>query len=971
MTALPIDLADQPTLLPPSAEPTIDGPTSAVLADPDALARGTIVSRYVVLQRIGVGGMGVVYAAYDPQLDRRVALKLLSRARSEDTQGRIRMLREAQAMARLTHPNVVAVHDVGEFDERTFIAMEFIAGPTIKAWLAAAPRSWRQVLSVFARAGRGLVAAHEVGLVHRDFKPENVLLTLDATDAVTRVLVTDFGLARDSSDRGETLRDAASIEDTVAFAGTPRYMAPEQFPQAGDRATGPWTDQFSFCVALYEALFGERPFEGTTVHDLGEAVVSGRVREPASRTGVPWRIRQAVLRGLRVDRSQRHPSMQALLAILEHDPARVRRGVVAGGLVVAAAVTAASVQLMFDPGTRKCERGAAEIESVWNEGRSETIAQAFGALSVPGAGSRWSTMAPNIDAHVAAWREMYVETCTATLVRGQQSGERMDARMRCLQDDRDGLDAVLAELGSVDDVMAQRLETMVLGLPSVDRCIDPRGPSFADLDADSLAAVEEGRRQLAVADARNIAGRYVAGITAADLALAAIDGVAVPELRGRILKVKGQLQNRAGESVLAEATLRAALSELAPVGAHEGAAEAWIELIFVVGDALSRPQEALAMQLAAELELAAMGGDAFLQRRLETVLGAVYAEAGKLDEAVAHHQAAIALGESSGASAPALLVLYGNYGNTLYDLGRYREALDAHQHAYDLAVRAYGDAHVQTSTDMMSVARDAEKLGEGEKARALYLRALSIREESLGRDSKGVGEILLNLGVLEYANNELAAAREHGQRALQIFEHRLGPDHVHVAIAHNHLGTVANAEHDGPTALAHYAEAIRIYTLRFGADHPKVAVPNSNAGNVLLDMGDYEAAIARYDRSLEIKTKALGPDHPGLAFECLDKARALIELERFDEAVAMAERGVGLREGVSFDPGELSTGYFVLAQALWAASSSGPAERTRALQLGRKALVIWRDSGIQDTTRLATYEAWLRERGGDLSLADG
>ncbi len=224
----------------------------------EALERGAAVGRYVILDRIGAGGMGVVYAAYDPELDRRVALKLLRTDRFA-APGHLRLLREAKALARLTHPNVVAVHDAGTFGDQVFVAMELVEGETLRQWLEAGARSWREVLDRLLAAGRGLAAAHAAGLVHRDFKPENVLLGRDG-----RVRVVDFGLAKALADAAEEPAApdsggelASPLTEWGAVLGTPAYMAPEQIRGIAADAR---SDQFSFCVALYEALYGERPF---------------------------------------------------------------------------------------------------------------------------------------------------------------------------------------------------------------------------------------------------------------------------------------------------------------------------------------------------------------------------------------------------------------------------------------------------------------------------------------------------------------------------------------------------------------------------------------------------------------------------------------------------------------------------------------------------------------------------------------
>ena len=283
--------------------------------------RGASFGRYVVLHEIGSGGMGVVYAAYDPELDRRVALKVLGEAAGTDT-GRARLIREAQTMARLSHPNVITVHDVGEVGGRLFIAMELVAGCDLKRWLEQT-RPWEDVLSVLIQAGRGLAAAHDQGLIHRDFKPANVLV---GDDGLVRVL--DFGLARrfgsvDEATAGDTGdHDLSSshhshteqLTRTGAIAGTPAYMSPEQ--HARGELDGK-SDQFSFCITAFEALFGERPFDGNGRMALMLQTTQGERRPVPRSTPVPTRISDAIIRGLEPKSSERWPDMQTLLQQLE------------------------------------------------------------------------------------------------------------------------------------------------------------------------------------------------------------------------------------------------------------------------------------------------------------------------------------------------------------------------------------------------------------------------------------------------------------------------------------------------------------------------------------------------------------------------------------------------------------------------------------------------------------------------------
>src|SRR6185369_13000787 len=313
----------------------------------------------------GSGAMGVVYGAYDPELDRRIAVKLLDGAvGSQEASARARLVREAKATARLAHPNVIAVHDVGVFEGRVFLAMEFLGGGTLRSWLSAAPRGWREVLEVFIAAGRGLLAAHRAGLVYRDFKPENVLLDRDG-----RPRVVDFGLAREAGDHGSNpgmvraaLLEAPSsvrnrldtLTGTGTVMGTPAYMAPEQFL---DEPTDERTDQFSFCVALYEALYGARPFGGDSVMQLLDNVTSGTPQPVPEDRDVPAWVRRAVMRGLAAEPGRRWPSMAPLIAALGNDPAvRNRRWAVAGVVVALVGATAAAGIAVVRDHHRELER---------------------------------------------------------------------------------------------------------------------------------------------------------------------------------------------------------------------------------------------------------------------------------------------------------------------------------------------------------------------------------------------------------------------------------------------------------------------------------------------------------------------------------------------------------------------------------------------------------------------------------------
>lgn len=354
--------------LDPLALTATAAPRDGAAAEPCAVPSS--IGRFRIEKQLGAGAMGVVYAAFDPDLERRVAVKVL-RAQQGDV-ARNRLLREARAMARLSHPNVVTVHEVGTSSDRDYVATELISGWNLAEWLRAAPRSKREIVDAFLAAGRGLAAAHEAGLVHRDFKPHNVLRSDEG-----RIVVTDFGLARASHEDEDLAPQpvtdsaidpgslASDLTRTGALVGTPGYMAPEQWEGLEVDAAA---DQFSFCVALWEALAGQRPFQGKTIEELRV-----QVQRPPPATDaadkIPRALRQILLHGLAQRPTERYPTMRALIDAIEAARRRPRRivaaavtaslGILVGGAVVYASGSGA-------PGLEDCAAPALTAERVWS-----------------------------------------------------------------------------------------------------------------------------------------------------------------------------------------------------------------------------------------------------------------------------------------------------------------------------------------------------------------------------------------------------------------------------------------------------------------------------------------------------------------------------------------------------------------------------------------------------------------------------
>ena len=433
-------------------------PALAVGAE-SSLARGTVVGRFVVLDFLGAGGMSVVYTAYDPELDRKVALKLLHPGVRDASERRARILAEAQAMARVNHANVTAVYDVGTYREQVFAAIELVEGVTLRAWMSERSRSWREVVDVFLLAGEGLGAAHAAGVIHRDFKPENVLVGHDG-----RVKVVDFGLAT-------AARPSSASEGEIV--GTPEYLPVEGFRPGGADERG---DQFSFCVALHEALHGRRPFASRRAEELEAEVRRGPALRGAHRD-VPASLNNVVRRGLALAPEDRYPSMSELLADVRRAvEARRRRWTLraaVGAPLLAFAITAFAAGDDENAAEQSpCAGAATHLAGVWDRARREKVRAAFVRTGWPSVAESFERLALAIDQYAARWTTTWLEACEATEIRHEQSAMVRDLRMVCLARARIHLrDRVDTLAAAGEDTLRDGLANLS-ALPALDACSD-------------------------------------------------------------------------------------------------------------------------------------------------------------------------------------------------------------------------------------------------------------------------------------------------------------------------------------------------------------------------------------------------------------------------------------------------------------------------------------------------------------------
>jgi tetratricopeptide (TPR) repeat protein len=785
------------------------------------LASGTHVGRYIVLDRLGAGGMGVVYAAFDPSLDRKVAIKLL-RHRSDGSQGtsaRGRLLREARAMAQLRSPNVVTVYDVGEHDGHIYVAMEFIEGITLRRWLREVSRPWREVLDTFLMAGRGLAAAHACGIVHRDFKPDNVmLLHADAkTPANERVRVMDFGLARPVGGNDivrpvelTPMSADASLELTRdgAIVGTPGYMAPEQ------HGAGPATaaaDQFSFCVALWEALYGQRPFTGESPTEIAIAVQRGEVRAPPPGSRVPAWVRLVVERGLAVQPSDRWESLDVLLRALERDPTQRRRKVWA--LVAALGLTAAGYGIVEAFAARReaaCEATGSELAEVWNEAVAEDLQQRFTAAGDDGTSfprtRKW------IDAEADAWRTARIEVCRASEIEARFDAATTERAQACLDEHRGRLASLLDAFAAVDASSLRLTVLAAADLPRADACTDTRAlPLRAPQPADEAtrAAAAEVRAEIWRASAVGLTingERALAILDATDERARALDNVPLLiELRlQQAHRLSGVGRYADAEARLHEALLLALEARDAPSAIRSAAG-----LSFLVGYQMRRLQEGLRWGRMALAMLHALPDPPASEQIV------VLRNLAVLEFMNGDHASAITTFEEVLALQTGLLgEEHPDIANALHNLAAAHSGMDDVERAREMYERELavvesqlGPNDIAVAPPLQGLAMLAAKAGHHDEALALLLRSLVIEKATHGADHPIVAESLCRLGEVEMHRAEPAQALDYHRRALAIEEQQGADDLrllrplVGVATAELELGHVDEAVHAASRAL--------------------------------------------------------------------------------------------------------------------------------------------------------------------------
>jgi tetratricopeptide (TPR) repeat protein len=724
-------------------------------------AASVTLSRYVLLRRLGAGSHGVVYEGYDPELDRKVAIKLVRTQGLREAyrqRARMRLLREAQAMAHVSHPNVITVHDLGTYDAvlpddapgddgdprgRTrgvFLVMELLEGGTLADWIQTGPHPWRDVLDVFIAAGRGLAAAHDIGLIHRDFKPANVLL-----GGGDRVCVSDFGLARASAGAAVAAENVTFSRDSVVSIslthtgmalGTPAYMAPEQHAGIPCDAR---SDQYSFCVALYEALHGRRPFPQS---DLDALRTAKRTSTPPPRSRrVPAWLHRLVLRGLHPDPDRRHPSMRVLVEALERGRARRRRR--ASVLTAIAVGLAALLAGTRTPASNTCDAGARDLDGVWDVPVQRQIRAAFAASTRPHAIPTWRTVSNTLDRYTADWRAARAASCEQEPHVPPAMAEQ---QRLCLTRRRERLAAITALLGQADDDIIEHALDLLPALPDIAPCRVARGGHLDGMLApasgplrDQIEAVD---RDIARAEILWRAGKHAPARAIIDAAASRSRALVHGAMTAEALRVQALLARTDGDARAAETHLREAVRLTETAGAQAQAVEALIELVGVLGQEPAPAGAGIPPGAPALPPVLAPGPTG--ERATEAVHLADMAQA-RIDY--------LGLGEHQRAR----LALYRSLPDEQAAPARSAASLRA-------AIDRYGQAHpdpVLLGQMYLRLGTLLQAQGESQAAEAAWRRAFDVYRDAGGPDHPRLAEPLSRLGAAAAAraNHEHAWTR--------------------------------------------------------------------------------------------------------------------------------------------------------------------------------------------------------------------
>lgn len=925
------------------------------------------IAHYRVGEKLGEGGMGVVFSARDEVLERDVAVKLL-RADRTDARAKERMLREAKALAKLSHPNIVPIYGAGEEDGLVYLAMELVEGRSLREVRDDEEVGWQERLRIYLQAARGLAAAHAAEMVHRDFKPSNVLVGADG-----RVRVLDFGLARVVGAAALQTAEVSAGTDsgaTDAMAGTPAYMAPEQ--RVGDAADAR-ADQYSFCVALWEALFGSNPIRETPLMQIVEGEL---VLEVPNGSPVPLHVVRALERGLRREPSQRHESMEALRAALDVAPATRRPALwlAMGGLGLTGAIWWG-----FQSG--RCEGVETELAALYDADGRDALATQWADAGVS-SGSSESALA-RLDAFSTSWSSTRLRTCRAH-EDGETSDDRYDQQGACLAERRAQLAAVLG-LGSPVEVAARGVHA--LREPSI--CEDLAEVGGREPPAPP-AGTEAQRKRLreAVAEVRVHIEALELGPVPDLLATLEHDVGDDAAMQAEVALLRGRHQRLRGEWVEAADSLKQAFERAEACGYAMVSARAAVWLVNVVGDVLGRRGEGEVWETVANTKVAALA-DPGLATELTIARGAMALTHADFDAAgPLLDQALEQARESWGEQHPKLASLHEVRGALAHARDQHDDATAEFDRALQMRKAVFGEQHPQIADSLSNLAGVSLARGELDAAERGYRDAVAMMDAT----DPGVGtsraQAMLGLADVSHARRHAEPARASYRDALASMP-KGSEQHPTRAKILASFASFESREGDYEGAVRMANEALEIQEKVFGAEHPDIAVTLNGLGTSLQSLERYEEAKRALQRSVDmrrslegVRSATIAPPLSNLAL--IEQAQGNLDVARtmFEEVLSLEVEGLGAKHpNIVFDHYFLAqlelaalnpakaVEHLLKARALKHPSAAVHAEVSFSLlQSEVEAKLPWREDAklareaylaMEDAAALEQFDAWV------------
>ncbi len=941
--------------------------------------RGTSLGRYVLIERLGAGAMGEVFAAYDPNLDRRVALKVLKAGALSTDEGHARLLREAQALARLAHPNVIAVHDVDTAMDRVFVAMEYLEGQSLGEWMTE-PHSESEVVQIFLQAGAGLAAAHKTGLVHRDFKPDNVFISTDG-----RVRVLDFGLARPANDASKgPLKKAPFETDALStplsspspqvqltqhgtIVGTPGYMSPEQL--AG-LPTDARSDQFSFCAALFEALCGVRPFAGATLSAHALEIEPGKLTKPLPEREVSNQALDIVKRGLSAKPGKRWPDMDALLTALR--PKRRRRLKTALGLVALAVV--GTLTTLWTAGTTRrlaiCGGQEKQMVGIWDKEVEAQVRRAFMQTGLPKAAVAVETAVKGLNEYQSTWTIGMREVCEAAQIRKTDAAALTQQKTACLSQRLARFKAVTFWLQRADKLAVSNGAAAVAMLEPVSTCFHTALVEFANDQKSANAQIDDPQLEVGfdLARVQLNAGNFVDGerqLLASDLSNAS------GSQRAQFGLLKAEFESMRDNDLAAAEALREAANASLAAGDARRLAVSFSRLSVV----LSAREEPLAAEATHSLALTAASKeslDVALSIELTQNHGVMLLNRRDFSMAALEFEKALKLQRAEfGIEHSETVSTLRWWSKALVGLNRFEEAVAALQESTRMAQSFFGAGHSESALSMRTLGEVQHKWGRTDSAHETFSRAWEDQKNANGESHPQSVEAMSALAQVALARGDRTVAMT---LATQLIELRK-TQRAWQPLARARLlqAEVFEAGGDFREALALYRQLTDAALMQPGADAPRIRLQSalgvarvataqgewasaqralddaatlmqhdarafegelanvkSATGKLMLAQSNSTAALTKFQEAAALRMVNGFGDAEGIARDWANQANALSALGRHEEAVSVLEKAVVLRQG-AYDSVQLR---LALGKALWA---SGPTQRQRSLELLKEA----------------------------------